>query len=120
MSEPIYTFEIPDWTPCPVNALMQRVATRIRRKKEARMLVVAYALNADIPKASSKRRVRLTITAPGRLPDPDGVLKSMLDCLVAARLLVDDSGDWCELGQVKVERGPARMTCVQLEDLAGG
>jgi hypothetical protein len=39
-----------------------------------------------------RRLVRLTIATPrGRLPDPDGPLKSLLDALVGAGLLVDDS-----------------------------
>jgi Holliday junction resolvase RusA-like endonuclease len=116
----IYTLTIPDWIPSSVNRLMSRVSARIRGKQEDRLIVFAAASHTDIPTAIVKRRVSVHMIAPGRLPDPDNVLKSLLDSLVAARLLVDDNALWMELGQVKVERGPKRQTVITLEDLVAG
>lgn len=120
MSEPIHTLMIAGWTPTPLNRLMSHVRARIKRKQDDRVIVLAAALNADVPKAYFPRRVSVTVTAPGRLPDPDNLLKSLLDALVHAKLLVDDSAAWCELAAVKVERGPVRKTVMQLEDLVEG
>ena len=64
--------------------------------------------------------MNVLVTAPGRLPDPDNLLKSLLDALVHAKLLVDDSAAWVELGEVRVERGGHRKTVVTLEDLVEG
>ena len=33
------------------------------------------------------------------------------------QLLVDDSGEWCELGTIEVVRGRADRTVITLEDL---
>jgi hypothetical protein len=116
-----YTLEIPNWNPVSVNRLIGRVRARIRGKKDDRLIVFAAASHTDIPTAVTKRRVSVRIVAPGpRLLDPDNALKSLFDCLVAARLLVDDSAAWVELGQVKVERGRERRTVITLEDLVEG
>jgi Holliday junction resolvase RusA-like endonuclease len=117
MSEHVHELTIPEWSPTPLNRLLSRVRARIKGKQTDRLVVVAHALAQDVPRAKCKRRVSVRVTAPGRLPDPDNLLKSLLDALVAARLLVDDSAAWIELGQVKVERGPRRQTVVTLEDL---
>ncbi len=113
----IHELTIADWSPTPLNRLLSRVRARIHGKKHDRLIVVAEALNQDVPRAKVKRRVSVHVTAPGRLPDADNILKSLLDALVAARLLVDDSPAWLELGQIRVERGRRRQTVITLEDL---
>jgi hypothetical protein len=61
--------------------------------------------------------VRATITAPfRRLPDPDAPLKSLLDGLVTAGLIVDDSARWVEWSCPVFERGP-KATTIILEEM---
>jgi Holliday junction resolvase RusA-like endonuclease len=93
-----------------------------RLKRIDRDLVTAYARLGTIPPADGPRRVSLHLYGwpRGRLPDPDAPLKSLLDALVHARLLVDDGAAWCVLGGVRFERAPERRTVITLEDLAGG
>ena len=67
------------------------------------------------PARTTKRRVRLEFFGPGRLPDPDNLLKSCLDAMVKCGMLVDDSVKWCECSATCV-RGPLR-TLITLEDV---
>jgi Holliday junction resolvase RusA-like endonuclease len=63
----------------------------------------------------------MTITSQrGRERDPDASWKSVLDGLVHARMLIDDSRKWCKLGDVTFERGSERATTIQLTDIDGG
>jgi hypothetical protein len=79
-------------------------------------IVGFHAKMAGLPRAERPRRVGAVITKPGRLADVDAYYKSLLDCLVACCLLIDDSPAWCELAPWKIERGP-RQTVVTLEDI---
>jgi hypothetical protein len=64
-----------------------------------------------------KRRVRFLIYGRyGALPDPDSPLKSGLDALVSAGLLVDDSERWCEWEKPVFERGTTRAY-IELMDI---
>jgi Holliday junction resolvase RusA-like endonuclease len=63
----------------------------------------------------------MTITSQrGRERDPDASWKSVLDGLVHAHMLIDDSRKWCKLGDVTFERGSERATTIQLTDIDGG
>ena len=88
----------------------------LRRDAEALAL---YAFSQGVPKASGKRRVSLTVlySRPQNRPDPDAMLKCLLDCLVRAGLLVDDNPDRLELGPVAYERAPRKGLRILLEDL---
>jgi hypothetical protein len=88
-------------------------------KKADRNMVGGYCLVGRVPAADGKRRVSLEITlAPGqRACDPDSQLKSLLDSLVAAGVLKNDSHLWCECAPVTFARGPKRSTKITLEDL---
>jgi Holliday junction resolvase RusA-like endonuclease len=115
-----YTLSIPDWLPVRLNRLIGcHWGTRSKLKKADRQLVGVYAKMAGIPIATTRRRISLTFTlgGRGRAPDPDNLLKALLDSLVQAGLLRDDSGRWCELGEVEVVRGTVRQTTIRLEDL---
>lgn len=92
---------------------------RSRMKKSDREMVAGYARLAEVPKAKRKRRVRLTIVLGPRQrgADPDAFWKGLLDSLVAAELLVDDSKEWVELAPVEYERGKERATRIVLEDM---
>lgn len=115
-----WTVTIPGWTPHRANQLVGcHRGTRGRRKRLDRQMVAAYAAQAGVPPAARPRRVGLTITlGPGqRGGDVDAYWKSLLDALKAARLIRDDSHQWCELLPVRFERGPQRAAAVTLEDL---
>ena len=113
-----WQFAIPQFVPTALNALMRgRRRDRIRLAKGDRELVTYYARSSGIPPATGKRRVSIKVSMPGRRPDPDSILKSTLDALVAAGLLRTDSSRWCQLGDVTVEHGDERQTVVRLEDL---
>ncbi len=89
-------------------------------KRADRQWVGTYAMLRDIPKALGKRRVSLEVVITGRQQetDPDALWKSCLDCLVHARLLVDDSPRYCELGAVAYRRDGEPGTTVVLEECA--
>ena len=115
-----YVISIPDWTPTPVNKLLcAHWGTAAKRKKADARMVWAYAASAQIPKATGKRSVELTITlAPRqRAADPDSPWKSLLDALVRCGLLTDDNRQGVELLPVKFERGERKATRIVLRDL---
>lgn len=111
---------IPSFHPARLNQWDGRHwSRRARLKRGDRELIAYYARVAAIPRAAGKRRVSLRLTlAPGqRGGDPDAYFKSVLDALVHAGLLVDDSKEWCEIAPVIFERGKVRQTMIVLEDL---
>jgi Holliday junction resolvase RusA-like endonuclease len=111
-------FVVPDFLPTSANRLMRmHYSARNRALKGDAELVAVYALQAGVAKAVGKRRLRMTFTSNDSLPDPDNCLKSLLDSLVKARLLLDDSPSYVELAAVSVKRGERRMTTVELEDV---
>lgn len=115
-----YTLTIPKWKPTSVNRLLSGHWSKgYRLKKQDANRVALEARAAGIPTATGSRRVSVTVTVcgRGRSPDADGVLKSLLDSLVAAKLLRDDGPAWMELGEVRVERGKELVTTIVLEDL---
>lgn len=108
------------WRPASLNQLMSgHWRAKHRLKLADRELVGMYAVQAGVPKAEGKRRVSLEIVLQGRQQeaDPDAYWKSLLDALVYAGLLVDDSREWCELGAVTYSRGDEGSTTIVLEDV---
>lgn len=71
------------------------------------------------PKAEGKRRVSLSLVLgpKQRGGDPDAYWKSLLDALVNAGQLLDDSKEYVELGSVTYERGKRKATIITLEDV---
>lgn len=114
-----HRIEVPGWRPATVNELTKRsrhwgAAARLKRRD--RRVVAWHAALAGTPRATARRRVSLSIRQPRGRPDPDGLWKSVLDALVAAGLLVDDSARYCEMGPAAVAPGPLGTT-IELEDL---
>lgn len=114
---------IDHWRPTSYNELHKKHwhwGKAHRRKKGDFSLIKAHALLAGVPAALGKRRVSLVITLTARMrqADPDAYWKSLLDALVRARLLVNDTATFVELGSVTYapERGRLSTTIV-LEDL---
>ena len=118
---PVITITIPRWTPAKLNTLMAiHWGAAGRLKALDRDMVAAYARMGRHKPATVKRRVSMAVvvdTKTGRLPDPDSFIKSAWDALVNAALLKDDSGRWCEMGLITVERGKVASTRFVLEDL---
>lgn len=115
-----HVVEIPGWHPARLNQWDGRHwAVRARLKKADRKTVGVYARMAGVPVAASKRRVTVLIglKPQQRGADPDAYWKSLLDALVSAGLLVDDSPGWCELAALEYRRGEGYGTTVILDDL---
>lgn len=130
-----WTVEIPNFLPTPLNQLM-----RMNRHKRNRILKSEYDLIAvysrDVPKAKAKRRVILRLTLQPEVRrrdsrgksiildgadkerDDDGCFKGVLDGLVKAGMLVDDSRRWVERAPAEYEIGEQRKTTLTLEDMA--
>lgn len=108
------------WRSPSLNAtLRSHWAARARAVKTAAALIGIEAARQGVPKAKRKRRVSLRIAlTPRQKPfDHDNSWKLLLDALVKAGLLIDDSPGWCETGAVEYERGPETKTVIVLEDL---
>lgn len=109
------------FVPPSVNRLLALHWARAQKVKQSVYAHVAVArhLAGAIPDATCTRRVSVAVTVSGRsgLPDPDNILKCLVDALVHNRLLVDDAAAWCRIGDVSVARGPATRTVVTLEDV---
>jgi Holliday junction resolvase RusA-like endonuclease len=119
-SEP-YRIDIPDWHPAALNLLMRNRWRSARLKKIDRDMVNAYAIRLGIPAATGPRRVRITVerkrNRPGRVPDPDSYLKSTLDSLVKAGMLVDDDRHGVVCDPVQYVQGDRMATRIELWDL---
>jgi hypothetical protein len=116
-----WVVEIDGWHPTTLNQMMGRNRYVIhRRKKKDRGVIAAAFLLARVPRATTKRRVILTITLGPRQRehDDDNQWKSLLDALVFIGALVDDKPKWLERMPVQYERGERRATRITLEDLS--
>ncbi len=116
-----YTLRITNWHPHRLNELLGSWKRCMRLKREDRQIVATYAKLADVPKATVKRRVSVTICLgpKQRGGDPDSYHKSLLDALKQAELIVDDNRQWVELAPVQYSRGSHRETTIVLEDVEG-
>jgi hypothetical protein len=96
-------------------------ATKAKRKKADRELVTLLCRAAGVPPADGKRRVSLVVVLGPRQRRGDAdcpFWKSLLDALVCAGALVDDSPKWCEAAEpVAYRRGRTAGMVVHLEDV---
>lgn len=116
-----HTVNIPDWRPATLNNIMSGHWSKGAKLKKADKRVIA-ATCRGIPSAECKRRVSLEIfTLKGkRICDPDAFWKTTLDALVHCKLLVNDTPDYVELGDVvqhKYKKGEWSGTTIVLEDV---
>lgn len=116
-----WVIAIDGWLPERVNVLLRcHWSQRKKLMVTASQQVGLARLLAGVPRADdtrARRRVSVVYQQPrGPAADPDARWKHLLDALVRAGLLVDDSPKWCELGSVETVRGP-RQTVVTLEDV---
>jgi hypothetical protein len=111
---------IDHWLPARLNEIMWcHWRKAARRKKSDKKIVTLSAIAQRLPVARGKRRVdlRITLGPRGRKGDAGNWWKSVEDALVHARLLVDDSPEWYEQGEVTFERGKSPATVIELTDL---
>lgn len=111
---------IPGWRPATVNELMSghwRKGAKL--KEQDRKIVSLHARNHGLMTlALGRRRVSMIVTQTGGRPlDPDNLWKSLLDALVKAQLLIDDSQKHCETGTVELRRGKSIETTIIIEDI---
>lgn len=102
-----------------VNELLRSVKARIRLKRRDRQWLALACRAAGVPRATGRRRVSLTLVygPRARRHDPDGFWKSVLDALVKAGALKNDSPGWCELGEVLYVRGKRAAMRILIEDV---
>lgn len=110
---------IANWHPAKINTLLSlHWAKRQKIKAADRNIIFTYFKN--VPVATCKRRVELFIGLGHRQRggDPDAYWKSLLDALVQAELLIDDSKEYVELAPVQYYRnGEESETLIILSDI---
>ena len=115
-----YTIEIPNWHPARINQFVGKHWGVGHRLKKADVSMIAfYAKLAHVPIASKKRRMQLTIVygKRKRQADKDAYWKSLLDALVCAGMLVDDSPKWVTCEEPIYERAAKSLTRIELTDI---
>jgi hypothetical protein len=114
---PTYRIDSPTWCPAKLNEMLAHWATRAKLKRRDREALAI--LGRHVPPAVGPRRVQLTVVLGRgcRGGDPDAYAKSLLDALVACRLLIDDRNKLVEWMPVKYERGTQGGCVIELEDL---
>lgn len=121
----VHVITIPNWIPARLNAIMGGRRKGGRLKRRDRQIVAVEQMMRPIPEAKGRRRVGLELTfAKGdRGADPDAYFKSLLDALVHAKLLVNDTRKWVQITEPVYlpvnprHRTEKRMTRIILEDL---
>lgn len=117
----IHRIEIHSWRPYRDNQIAGGIhwAVRNERKNSDKTMVAWHVKAQDVPPALGKRRVSLEITLTGRQKeaDPLAYAKSLLDSLVACRMLVDDNSQFVEWVPPVYTKGEELKTVIVLEDL---
>jgi Holliday junction resolvase RusA-like endonuclease len=113
-----YRLEILNWHPASANMLDRNRWVRYSCKKRDAKMVRGYALAGQVPPATCKRRVSVTLEYSTRRwhMDPENAQKSLLDALVNVGLLVDDNQKWKEMGVWESVRTGRAATVIVLED----
>lgn len=108
---------VPNWIPPSLNTARGRHWRKSANNTQtcSEMLRV-YGAKAGVPKVHPKgtgsyhprRRLTVDVAKYGRLPDPDNLMKHLLDGLKLAGYIVDDSAKWCawERPQLEQLKGP--------------
>lgn len=115
-----HALTIDGWLPTNLNALMgMHYHARNRQKKLDTDIIAAEAFAQQIPRATGKRRVSITVRQKKgvKCADVDAYFKVLLDALVRCQAIVDDSGEWCEIGSVKYEVSERKGLVIELEDI---
>lgn len=113
----VWTIEIPGWRPTLASEMKCHPMKAARLKKRDAEQMLNARLAFGVPPATGPRRVRFVITGRySTFPDPDAPLKSGLDALKRAMLIVDDSAEWCDWEKPEYRRGP-KGTVIVIEDV---
>src|ERR1700688_2167962 len=116
----VQRLRIEDWHPTPLNKLMGcHWGTASKRKNSDYLVIKEAALRWEMRRSSAYRKVKLTIylRPRQRACDPDAYLKSLLDALVNAALIVDDSRTHGSLEPVEFVRSDRMATEIELTDV---
>lgn len=116
----IWTLELPGYHPTPLNQLLGRHHfARGRLKKQDAEVIGRAVLLYGVPPAAGKRTVRLHLVfGPGeRGCDPDAYWKTLLDALVQAGALKDDTRNYVLTpAPPEYSRGESRKSYVTIEE----
>jgi len=117
----VYRVVVPNWRPATLDDIYARtIKRRIATKRNDRDLIAYYfgPHGADVPKATTRRRVWMEIQRPrGCFPDPDNLWKSLLDALAILDYLIDDAKEAYAKEEPIYKRGPVFQTTIVLEDM---
>jgi hypothetical protein len=111
---------IDNFQPTPLNKLMHcHWAVKHRLKRDDALRIALACDWFDVPRATGKRRVTLTVTLAPRQRgcDVDAFWKALLDSLKQCGRIVDDGPKWVEIRPVIYVRGKVKATRIELEDL---
>jgi len=114
-----WTLKLEGWLPHSLNKLMNsHWAVRRGLKQGDKDQIRKACLVYGVPKAEGRRHVSVLIVLPKgrRALDADNVYKGMLDGLVEAEVLRNDSHVWCTWSPVHYARGDRLVTFITLED----
>lgn len=105
----MWTFKIPNWVPPSLNKGRGRnFRAGHKAINEVAEHFIAYNAGVNCPKVTDDyrpvRRVSVSVVKVGKLPDPDNLLKYLLDGLKRAGLIVDDSAKWCKWERPELEQ----------------
>lgn len=130
--EASWTIRIDKWCPISENEYRKNRHWIYANKKakEATDMIGGYANLARVPRIERdepegyrpKRRIGLVVNLGGRrgrLPDPDNLLKPLLDSLRKLDLIYDDSAKWCEAKMPVITNDKTRPfeTTITIEDI---
>lgn len=105
------------WHPTHLNKLMKAHYYRANAMKRSDRAIIAHYCK-DIPKAQKKRFIGLIIELGYRQrgADVDAYQKSLLDGLVHAGVIKDDSKEWVEIYPVQYVRGTEAATIIRISE----
>lgn len=114
-----WVVEIPGWVPPSWNPTLGRhwsVGAKV--KKRVAHVVAVACLVAQVPKATTRRRLSIHLSLPrGRkAPDEDNIGKALRDALSACGAIRDDAPEWVESGPYTQSVG-SLGTILRLEEI---
>lgn len=122
----MWTFKIPNWVPPSLNKGRGRKFHAAEKcLNEVVEFLTAYNVNVCCPKVTEEyrpmRSVRLVVRTQNTAPDPDNLLKYLLDGMKRASLIVDDSAAWLKWETPDVARAlnEKPRTEIHIADLTG-